>query len=256
MQRRKRAALGAIDLLRTSFGSAATVLGTPPARRTRYAQLQIATARLDADPLCEHSRSLCGFANPSMALLASALRAVRQLSCGCKDGQYAVGIGVDLGLRKRAQEALHNLMSVVPIGADVADLAERDRLIRTLSEQLRQRLADDVDLGVLQLISAFSRQPRRAQWAIELMLRYSFSLWYGFFGGTQDVADTFLGVPIDDVYFNGPCWAPLGMTLLVNPFRDRLNLQASYLPDLIPTELAHEFLAWIRADAVQAEARP
>jgi hypothetical protein len=137
---------------------------------------------------------------------------------------------------------------MVPIWAEMGDLQDRDRLVHRLGGQLRERLACDIDLGVLELATIFTRRPQQARWAIELLLRYCASLWYGYFGKLDGVGEQFCGAAVDQVFSAGPCWAPVGLTLLVNQYGGRLLFQATYLPDVVAEPLVHAFLDQLLED--------
>jgi hypothetical protein len=245
-----------------------------PATRPDPVRVRIATRVLDADAAqAVQARSMraCGFPSLSMALVASVFRAIAALNPQeqQRNANFCVGLGVDLGLRSpsaqlprgvRGLPIFHNLMSLVPVHARWDDLADREELTRRLSRQLRERLAADMDLGVLQLARHFSRRPDLAQWAVDVLFRHSFSLWYAYFGSLDAVApdpsasrlggegDTWCGVRVDDVFFAGPTWSPIGITLLVNQFRQRLLFQATYVPELVTDSLANTFLDTLLAD--------
>jgi hypothetical protein len=138
-------------------------------------------------------------------------------------------------------------MSLVPVHASPAELADRDALVRLLSRQMREGLAADADMGMVGLIGLFARRLHRAAWIAEMTLRYSFSLWYAYFGAI-DIGTRFFGAPVDDVYYAGPCWSPMGITLLVNQFHGCLHFQATYVPESVPEPLANAFLDEVLRD--------
>jgi hypothetical protein len=140
-----------------------------------------------------------------------------------------------------------NWTSLVPIGVQREDLADREALWRLLSGQLRERLASQTDLGLLGLAALFGRQPRHSLWAIELFLRYAFSLWYAYFGALT-LGEWFGGAGIEEVFSVGPCWAPTGLTLLANQHRGRLLLAATYVPEAVPEPQVNAFLDLLLAD--------
>ncbi len=186
-----------------------------------------------------------GFPGLSMAIAASAFRAIRELGHRERDvgRRLAAGIGLDLGLRGRGGPLFGNLVSVVPVGAGAEDLGDRDALMRILSRQMRERLADGADLGMLQVVAQLGKRPRPdARWAIELFLRNGFSLWYACFGTLDALGNVFCGAPVETVFYTGPAWPSLGMTLLVNQYRGRLHLQATCTPETVPERLARQFL--------------
>src|SRR5262249_38627637 len=196
---------------------------------------------------------VCGFPSMSMALLGSAFRALADQAGDRGEAGFCAGIGVDLGLRGADGPIFHNLMSLVPIHAGRADLADPDGLLRGLSRQFRERLAADMDLGVLQLAALFSRRPQYAEWALDIFFRHSFSLWYGYFGAVDSLCSSWGGVPIEDAFFIGPSWPPMGLTLLANQFRGQLRLQATYVPEFVPDTSAAAFLDFLTTDLTQGQ---
>jgi hypothetical protein len=161
------------------------------------------------------------------------------------------GIGVDLGLRGRGGPVFQNLVSLVPVCARAEDLEDRDGLVRLLARQLRERLAEDADLGMLQLVALLGRRPRPdALWAIAHVLRHGFSLWYAYFGALDAVGEAFCGAPVERVFSAGPAWPGVGLTLLVNRHRGRLLFQATYTPESVPEVRARRFLELVVGDLV------
>jgi hypothetical protein len=161
---------------------------------------------------------------------------------------WTAGIGVDLGLRRPGGSDLHNLMSIVPLRAEPDELSDSGALANRLNNQLRRHLQHDVDLGMLQLISTFARRPHRLRWGVDHCLAHGFSLWYAYFGALDVLGKEFLGVPIDDVSYVGPCWSPMGITLLAQLYQRRLALQVTYVPELVADHDAQAFLRRLSAD--------
>jgi hypothetical protein len=184
-----------------------------------------------------------------MTILACAFRAIRALGPESRNAgrNYVAGIGLDLNVRGNGQALLQNMASVVPITARPGDLADHDLLVRALSRQVRDRLESKIDLGVLRLARVFQRRPRHIHWVLEHMLRWSYSLWYAYFG-TLDAVRKLCDVPVEQVYYVGPTWSPIGLSLLANQYRGRLLLQATYDPELIAPPLAEQMLDTISAD--------
>lgn len=186
---------------------------------------------------------VCRLPGMSMALLAGAFRALGELSPPQTHRQfYIAGIGVDLGLRGPTGPIFQNLASLLPIAASEADLRDREGLIRQLNLQLRERLEQECDLANLELINLFRRVPPIFRRSTSHLIRNCYSLWYAFFGPVDGVGERLCGAGIADVRFTGPCWPPLGVTLLVNQFRGRTCFQVTYLPSLVPDDLARRFL--------------
>src|SRR5262249_32377494 len=97
-------------------------------------------------------------------------------------------------------------------------------------------------------VGGFVRRPRHIRWVVDAFLRYAFSLWYAYFGALDAIGDRFCGAPVADVFYVGPAWSPVGLTLLANQFRGRLLLQATYVPELVPPALAETFLDAVVSD--------
>jgi hypothetical protein len=253
VQRRKAAMRRTMQLWWQALRGGAAMLGSAVSRSgvrattERTLDLLITTRQLDAaqtTALQARVVKVCGFPSLSMAIMASAFRAIERLApprVNAGDSCIA-GIGVDLGLRGKKGLTFQNLVSVVPVRAPLIDLKDLDQLTHVLSRQFRERLADEIDLGMLQCLSTLSGRPRQTRWLLDLALKTGFSLWYAYFGALDAVGDSFCGAAIDNLFYTGPSWAPMGMTLLANQFRGRLCLQATYVPDAVPTGLAEEFL--------------
>jgi hypothetical protein len=247
LERRRRAGRKLVEQLRLSLSSRAVMLSGGQATRPARVQFGIITRALDADAartLEGRVRAVCGLPSISMAGLAAAFRAIDRLT-GRADGRgdhFAAGIGIDLGLRGAQGPLFRNLMSLVPIHARADDLADPDRLLRYLTSQMRDRLTNDVDLGMLRLLTLFSRQPRRTAWVLDWALWNGFSLWYAYFGALDRAGHRLGDVAIEDLHFAGPSWSPMGVTLLANHYRGRLLLQATYVPPSVSEARANEFL--------------
>jgi hypothetical protein len=249
-ERRRAAVNRAQQRLVASFASyQATMLGRP-ASRASDAAFGILTRTLDSaatNDLAVRTQQACGLPSLSMAILASVFRAIDRLASPGGRDNFAAGIGIDLGLRGPHGPIFQNLMSLVPIRASPQNLIDHGTLLRHLNRHMREALADDADLGMAALIGLFARRLHRAAWIAEATLRYSYSLWYAYFGAIDLGAD-FFEVPIEDIRYAGPCWAPMGVTLLANQFRGALRFQATYVPESVPEPLANAFLDEVLTD--------
>jgi hypothetical protein len=216
--------------------------GGPAAKRPRISARCLNVSITQA--LRERVTKVCGYPNYSMALLASAFRAVERLSPQSRGStaNFVAAIGLDLGLRGKTDTVFHNLVSAVPIRVRLEDLPDRDELLRILSRQLREKLAGDLDLGALHLTAQIGRYPRQTQLALEMFMQFGLSLWFGYFGSLDAAGSHFFGAEIENVLYVGPSWSPVGLTLIANQFRGRLLLQASYVPESVPESLANAFL--------------
>jgi hypothetical protein len=244
---RRAASSAAIKLHGRILRGRAAILGTGDEDQPRRIALQIATRSLDPDfvrALHDRSAKVCGLPNLSMAILASAFRTLGRLGPPERnaDRSYVAGIGLDMKHRRHDRALLQNLISVVPIFARPAELADHDQLVRNLSGQIRERLRDKVDWGVLRLANAFQRKPRHIRWVMEHLTRWTYSLWYAYFGPLDAIGDRFCGVPIGNAYYIGPTWSPMGLSLLVNQFQGQMCFQATYDPELAGNDAGEAFL--------------
>jgi hypothetical protein len=194
--------------------------------------------------------AVCGFPSVSMAFLGSAFRAIDRLAPpeNSPNSHFMAGIGLGLNLRAPRALTFQNLTSLVPIRVQRDDLGDRDQLLRTLSAQMRQRLAEEVDLGYLRLSTVFSRRPRHTYWVVQHLLHYSYSLWFAFFGSLEAVGSELCGARIENVTYTGPVWPSIGLNLLVSQYQERLTMQAAYDPRIVPPSLANEFLDFLQDD--------
>jgi hypothetical protein len=250
--KRRAAVLEAVNLQGRVLRGRAAVLGKGEEDAPRNVRLRIATCCLapeETDALRTRVVSMCGFPSLSMGILASVFRAIAHLAPHQRQAgrNFVAGIGLDLNLRNGQGPLFQNLMSLVPISAQPEILDDREKLVRFLSHQMRQRLDSRIDLGALQVASVFSRRPRYIRWVVEHLLRYATSLWYAYFG-SQQFGQQFCGALIEEICYAGPTWSPVGLTLLVNQFQKRLLFQATYDPELVPPPLADEFLQCVLGD--------
>jgi hypothetical protein len=254
--RRRAAAKRALDAWWQCIRGGAATLGRPNGISPLMPQYRVLSTRLEAAQTGAFQSSTlaaCGLPAMSMSILASAFCALAGLT-GERSRQrgWTAGIGVDLGLRRPGGSDLHNLMSIVPLRAERDELGDSRALANQLKDQLRRHLQQEIDLGMLQLISTFTRRPHRLRWGVDHCLAHGFSLWYAYFGALDALGKEFLGVPIDNVSYVGPCWSPMGITLLAQQYQGRLALQVTYVPDLVADHDAQKFLQCLRADVERA----
>ncbi len=262
---RRSAATGAVDLNGRVLRGRAAILGKgeedssliyQPAEQTtgrRQVHLNVATRSLDSEATrAIHAQAvkLCGLPSLSMAILASAFRAMGQLGPSDRNGQrnYVAGIGLDLNLRSGGNPLFQNLLSIVPISARPQELASRPELVQLLSRQFRSRLESRIDLGIVRLATGFAPRVRHMRWALEHLVRYSYSLWYAYFGALDAIGPDFCGTPVESAQYIGPAWSPMGIGMLVNQFGGRLCFQLTYDPYLVSEALVNQFLDATLAD--------
>jgi hypothetical protein len=87
------------------------------------------------------------------------------------------------------------------------------------------------------------------------VLRYTYSLWYAYFGALDLVGPQFCGTGVENAQYIGPAWSPMGMGLLVNQFGGRLCFQLTYDPYLVGDSLASEFLDLVVTDLRHSTAK-
>lgn len=231
----------------------AVMLGKAADVPARTGELRIVARSLSeaaSDGLRDWTVGACGFPSLSMAVLGSAFRALDRLAPRERGprAKFLAGIGLDLGLRGKNGPIFQNLMSLVPIHARAEELADRTALAQRLSGQLREHLAQGIDLGVLLMTALFNRRPRYSESFVEHGLRHSYSLWYAYFGALDRLGTEFCGARIDNVFYTGPSWSPIGLTLLVNQYRGKLQLQATCALASVSQDLAEEFLQLVAED--------
>ena len=247
---RKRAAKDAGELRKAMRGGAMKLGHAIPSReQASYAiQNRILTVE-ETRAFEDRVRRTTGVPNLSMALLASAFLSIDRLTTGRTDrgAYYQAGIALDLGLRNRPLDILENLATLIPLRVPVADATDRDGLTRFLARQLLDKLTNRIDVGILQNVAAFGRQPSRARWVIDLLMRYCLCFWYVYLCPLR-IGPNFCGAAVTDVFSAGPTWPTVGMTLLANQFAGRLHLQLTHIPQSVPTEIATEYLDNLVAD--------
>jgi hypothetical protein len=173
--KRRQAIEAAIKLQARAFRGRATTLRSAAPPPAGSARLRIATRRLEATPasaLRAKIVALCGFPCLSMAVLGSAFRAIHHL--GPPDDRrehFATGIGIPIGRSSKASPLFQNVTSAMSIGVLRQDLDDRDRLVRILSDQLRERIAAGIDLGVLGATAIFARRYRYVEWVAWHLVR-------------------------------------------------------------------------------------
>jgi hypothetical protein len=188
----------------------------------------------------------------SMAMLGSAFRVIDRLVGSSANGKhFCTGIGVELAVNRNQGVGLQNLTSMVPVKISPEDLADPDEVTRKLACEIRDRLATEMDLGIVAGSALLNRWPWQANWFVEILLRYAVSLWYGYFGSMDSVGERFCGAAVEQIFSVGPAWAPAGLTLLINKFRGCLHFQATYLPASVPEALLQQFLDGLLDELLQ-----
>lgn len=208
-------------------------------------KVRILAAELSADEVREITKSVverCHVPGLSMALLASVLRAGQLTELAdIANCRFTTGIGLELGLRSDDGPLFQNLSSVVPIVVG-QNVENKEQLTSELNSQLRDRLRQRIDFGVVELGALFYRQQRFMKFAMRRLMRYGYSVWFAHFGPSDPIGDQFLNASIQHIRFVGPSWPSAGITVITNQFAGRLNVQLTYTPACISDATAKSFL--------------
>ncbi|HYV36983.1 MAG TPA: hypothetical protein VE988_14850 [Gemmataceae bacterium] len=257
-RQRKRAAIRVANQWRRLLRGGSVTLGKELGQNSGEKVLALAVRQLNAEQTAALEKSLHrigGMPSLSMAMLGSAFRVIQRLVGNSANGKhFCTGIGVELGVNRAKGVGLQNLTSMVPVKISPEYLADPDEVTRILAGEIRNRLATEMDLGIVAGSALLNRWPWQANWFVEILLRYAVSLWYGYFGSMDSVGERFCGAAVEQIFSVGPAWAPAGLTLLVNKFHGCLHFQATYLPASVPEPLLQQFLDGLLDELIQRSA--
>jgi hypothetical protein len=237
------------------------LFGGEPKRREFPLPLRVVTRLIEPRDVAELTKRVmaaCRFPGLSMALLASVFRAGSAVGLATPSGGcLSAGIGLELGLRTDGTPVLENLSSAVPLFVMPADLGSRQLLTQKLNGQLRERLRQRTDLGLITFSSLFQRRRGLMRLVTNKLMRSCHSVWYAYFGSSDGIGNRFMGLPIEDFCFFGPSWPAVGLTVIASQFRGTLQLHATYVPDCVSESRATAFMdylvddlrGWYRADS-------
>lgn len=250
---RRTATTAALDLQTRTLRGKAALLGDDLVNKPLAHGLRIVERTLEPEELrAIRARAIqvCGLPNLSMTILASAFRAVQQLGPAERNAgrRYMAGIGLDLNLRAGGAALFQNLLGLVAVNARSEELPDHEGLVRMLSAQMRDRLVQRHDIGIMRAAHLFQRRHRFVSWGMGHVMRYSCTLWYAYFGALDALGPRFCGAEIDRIHYVGPTWSPMGIAMLANQFCGRLSLHLTHDPDLVPPPLAAAYLDRIVAD--------
>jgi hypothetical protein len=250
---RQAATRAAAELQSRTLRGRAALLGSGEEDKPRKGALRIAGRVIEPDQvraIRQRAIAVCGLPSLSMTILAGAFRAVRALGPPERNTgrRYMAGIGLDLNLRASGEALFQNLLGLVAINARPEELADREGLVRMLSQQMRDRLVQRHDTGVMRLAHGFQRRPRHVSWVMEHLLRWSCTVWYAYFGSLDALGPRFAGASVERVHYVGPTWSPMGIGLVANQYGGRIYLQLTYDPELVPVTLASDYLDEILRD--------
>jgi hypothetical protein len=192
---------------------------------------------------------LCGFASPSMAILASIFRGILRHTPHPLTPRSAFMAAAGTNLRSRSTRGpiFRNLGSLLSVMCRPDEMGERDKLILFLNRQMREQLSKNIDLALLQCVwwlrhraDLMRRRARQAQ--------HHHCADYGYLGELVGDGDQFCGVPVQRIYACSQVWSPPGLSLAPALCRGRLVLPATYTADTVPPARIEAFLDTVMAD--------
>jgi hypothetical protein len=222
-------------------------LGLPsdPPMASRTVRLVVRSLDEDQTARClSRGRRLCGFVSPNPVLLASAFRAVQQVSPPSGGWLQRLATQVPINLRPPGadQPLFANLQTYLRLAVPPSALADRDGLVRLLHRQLREQLRRGVDLGFLQMTERMRGRPRQGRLVARGMSR-ALTFLYGYHGASEAGLDTFCGTPVRNICGGiVTAWSPPGLSFGINQYRGRLNLMVAHVAEVVPESLAASFL--------------
>ena len=221
--------------------------------RPSCTQQRLAIRLLDegqTDFFLERVRRLGGLPSPSMALLASAFRAVNQLAGpgSPEAARLKVTVGTNLRSRRGTAPVFCNLASVLELSVAPNEVEDRDALCRLLTKQLRERIQRGYDLGHLQVAAWFAGFRRLVRRRSLRRLTNDHSLIFGYVNWPEDAVNHFCGAPITRVHQPVGVWSPPGLALSANRCAGRLSLTATYTPESVPESRVQRFLDGVVQD--------
>jgi hypothetical protein len=244
--RRLRAAWDTAYLRLGSLQADLALFGAESKRHEGEFRLEFATRDLSVDDthaLGARVTAACGFPGLSMALLGSVFRTGQHLGLvRSQSARLTAGIGIELGLRSGDEILLQNLSSVMPVVALREQLHCRRALTQMLNAQMRERLERRIDLGVIELSRLFRRRRSFVRFMMKRLMNRGYSVWYAYFGSSDRIGARFFDVPIEDFRSFGPCWPSVGLTVIADQFRGRLQLHCTYVPQRIAPAQAEAFM--------------
>jgi hypothetical protein len=196
---------------------------------------------------------ICGFPNPAPALLASAFRAVRELTRQPVTPRSVFYTLMPLNLRppNAADPLFCNYQTYVRARVEARDLGDRDTLVKILQTQMRNQLREGADIGFLRGFEVMSRLP---QWIVDRSQRRVFridSLVYGYHGSAAGL-DSFCEQKVERLIagITAP-FAPPGLALTANQAAGRLNLAVTCVPAAVARTVAEAFVAFVVDDLLR-----
>lgn len=197
-------------------------------------------------------KRLCGFANLTPAVLASAFRIISRLSPHRQSDRTAFRADLPLNLRPpgKAEPIFRNFMSFIQLSARRDEIANGDDAVRLLNGQMRDQIRRGIDLGNLQMMTFMAPRARALkQHIMNRMKNQPFTLGFGFLGPVAAGLERFCGAGVEAFHSFNTALSPPGITLQANLYQDRLNLILTYIgADAVRDATADALLAGMEED--------
>jgi hypothetical protein len=219
--------------------------------------LRIAVRELDeaqTERFMKRIVQLCGFRGVSIAVLSSVFRAILRHTPRPTSDRSALFIylGTNLRVPKDRGPIFHNLSSVLPLLVRPDEMSEREKLIRLLNRQMRERMGENSDLAFLQWAWWLRNLPRlQRRPAQEVYFRQCVN--YGYMGVLAEKGDTFCGAPIDRIFPVAQMYSPPALSVAPSLCGGRLILPVLYVADTVPEQRIQHFLDTLVTDLLEKE---
>lgn len=184
-----------------------------------------------------------------MAILGAAFRTISDMVPDPHDEDLLrTHIGVDLGLNRFGDFVPQNASSILRIQALRRELLDRSTRVPQFVDQLLETLKVKRELGMLEMMTRLRRIFPAIRAYCRRFMKRSFSIFYAYFVVPSELEQRFGTLGVREVSYLPPTWSPMGLTLLAARDRESVQFQASYLPHLVPTAVAEEFLDRLLAE--------
>lgn len=208
--------------------------------------VRVATRRWDAATADRFARCLSRISrlpSESMAILAAALRVVSDMVPDPQgEDLLRTHLGVDLGMTRLDGFVPQNASSILRIQAVRRELLDRRGRVTQFVDQLLETLRIRRELGMLEMMTRLRRIFPAIRAYCRRFMERSFSLFYAYFVVPEEIQTRFGPLRVREIRYLPPTWSPMGLTLLAARERGSVQFQASYLPHLVPSAVAEEFL--------------
>lgn len=206
--------------------------------------------------LSRRVKQICGFANPTPAILASVFRTIGQLAPHKQNGRTLFKTDLPLNLRPpgKMDPIFHNFMSFVQMSARKADLEDRDAATRYFNARLRDQIRRGIDLGNLQMMHVLApRANMLRKHIISQMKHQPFTLGFGFLGPVTAGLECLLGNDVQWYYCLNSAISPPGITLQANQSGAGMNVMLTYIESAVDATTASALLEGVIDDLTRSK---